>query len=59
VNDMKTLWRIALIAAAAVAGPVLGHTGHGAPTGHVHGWGVEHIALLGAAVLALVHFDRK
>ena len=37
------------------AGEALAHSGHGAPEGHFHGWGLEH-ALLFAVILALMAF---
>ena len=48
-------------AAAALiifSGELLAHPGHGAPAGHIHGWGVEHVLLL-AVVLGLLAYALK
>ena len=42
-----------------LAGNVLAHPGHGAPEGHFHGWGLEHVLLLAVIAIALVFALRK
>jgi hypothetical protein len=46
--------RIVLAAFALFAQPLLAHTGHSAPPAHIHGWGIEHVALLGVALVAVL-----
>jgi len=41
------------------AGNALAHPGHGAPEGHVHGWGAEHILLIAVIFALLVFALRK
>ena len=41
------------------AGDVLAHPGHGGLQGHLHGWGLEHAALLAAILLALFIAVKK
>ena len=45
--------RSAVAALIAFSEKVLAHPGHGAPAGHFHGWGLEHV-LLFAVVLAVL-----
>lgn len=40
------------------AGNALAHPGHGAPGGHLHGWGPEHILLI-AVIFALLAFASR
>ena len=47
--------RSAAAALIAVASGVHAHSGHGAPEGHFHGWGLEH-ALYFAVIFALMAF---
>jgi len=41
------------------AGQALAHPGHGAPEGHIHGFGVEHVLLLAVVVAFLAFAVRK
>jgi len=41
------------------AGNVLAHPGHGAPDGHFHGFGAEHVVLLAVVVAMLAYAVRK
>ena len=45
------LRKLVAVALALAAQPLMAHTGHNAPPAHVHGWGIEHIALLGVVVV--------
>jgi hypothetical protein len=47
--------RRAAAALIAISGEALAHPGHGAPEGHFHGWGFEHV-LLFAVVFAVLAF---
>ena len=49
-------------AAAALMGfsaGVFAHTGHGAPEGHLHAWGIEHGILLAVVAAFLAYAARK
>ena len=48
----------AAAALIVVPGLALAHPDHGAPDGHLHGWGTEHL-LLFAVVFALVAFAAR
>ena len=51
--------RSAAAALIVVAGNALAHPGHGAPEGHFHWVGPEHVALLVLIVGLLVYAVRK
>jgi hypothetical protein len=51
--------RSAAAALMVFAGNALAHPGHGAPEGHLHGWGVEHALLLVVIAGLLVYAVRK
>ena len=40
------------------AGSALAHPGHGAPEGHLHGLGMEHLVLLIVVVGFLIYAQR-
>jgi hypothetical protein len=49
-------------AAAALivfTGEALAHPGHGAPEGHFHGVGVEHLILFAVALLVIIFAIKK
>ena len=50
--------RSAAAALIAFSGNLLAHPGHGAPEGHFHGLGLEHVLLL-AVVLGVLAFAVK
>ena len=51
--------RHAAAALIAFAGEVLAHPGHGAPEGHFHGLGIEHVLLLAVVIAFLVFAVKK
>ena len=51
--------RSAAAALIAFAGNALAHPWHGAPEGHLHGWGIEHGLLFAVIVLLLIYSTKK
>ena len=50
--------RSAAAALTVFSAQVLAHPGHGAPDGHFHGWGAEHVLLL-AVVFGILAFALR
>ena len=51
--------RSAAAALIAFSGEVLAHPGHGAPEGHFHGFGLEHLLLFAVVFVALSFAVKK
>ena len=51
--------RSLMAATLAAAGSAIAHTGHGAPEGHLHWVGFEHVALLALIAGLLVYAARR
>ena len=51
--------RSAIAALTVFSGQVLAHPGHGAPDGHLHGFGAEHVVLLAVVVAMLAYAVKK
>ena len=51
--------RSAAAALIAFSGNVLAHPGHGAPEGHFHNLGWEHLGLLAVVVVALILYAKR
>ena len=49
----------AAAALIAFSGELLAHPGHGAPEGHFHGVGVEHLILFAVVLLVLIFAIKK
>lgn len=51
--------RSAAAALIVFSGGVFAHPGHGAPEGHFHGWGGEHLLLFTVVLAVLAFAVRK
>lgn len=51
--------RSAAVILMVFAGEALAHPGHGAPEGHFHAFGIEHVILLIAVVGFLFYVIKK
>jgi hypothetical protein len=49
----------AAAALIAFSGGILAHPGHGAPEGHFHGWGLEHVLLVAVVFVVLAFAVKK